>query len=333
MADVGVGVIGVGFFGSLHARIYSKLPGARLLALSDIDEERGGKVASELGVDFYADYREMLDRRDISAVSVCTSNAAHRAPTCAAAEAGKDILVEKPLATTLEDADAMIDTAKRCGVKLAVGHILRFDPRYIQAREVISSGGIGEPIQIWARRNILKSSGERYRGEVPPHFHLGVHDIDLMLWFLGRPVERVYSEGTNVEGSDGLDAVWTFLRFAGGCVGVLENCWVLPDNFPARIDPRMEVVGTSGTITIEAGNQGLAVCDGSGMHYRDTMHWPEVSGEVRGDLREELAHFIRSVAEDIPPAVSGTEGRATVEIALAISESLRLERPVNLKRT
>jgi UDP-N-acetylglucosamine 3-dehydrogenase len=125
-----VGVIGAGVMGERHARIYASLPDVELVAVCDTRADIARALAKDLDATPYADFAELLRHPDVDAVSVCTPDDAHRAPCEAAAAAGKHVLVEKPLAMTVADAEAIITAATKTGVVLLVGHCLRFDPRY-----------------------------------------------------------------------------------------------------------------------------------------------------------------------------------------------------------
>src|SRR5262245_55603123 len=130
-----VGVIGLGYFGERHARVYGRLPYVDLVAVCDRDAARAERIAGALSADAYADFRGLLSRLDIDAVSICLPDREHTEAAVAAAEAGKAILLEKPLAHDTAHARQIVDAVERNGVRFMVGHILRFDPRYVQVYE------------------------------------------------------------------------------------------------------------------------------------------------------------------------------------------------------
>ena len=154
--QLGIGVIGVGTFGSLHARLYKQLGICELKAVADVNPKRLDEICPLLQVEGYGDYRELLKRDDVHAVSICTTDELHVAPAIAAASAGKHIFVEKPLALTPQDCDQIIEAAQAAGVKLTVGHILRFDPRYATARKEIQDGKIGQLVHRSEERRVGK---------------------------------------------------------------------------------------------------------------------------------------------------------------------------------
>ena len=152
MKSVKVGVIGVGFMGTYHAKTYAALADAELAGVADIDISRADSLASELGVRSYHDARQLLDDPSVDAVSICTNDDRHVELTVSAIGAGKHIMLEKPIATTLSDADRILSAAKGFSKCFLVGHILRFEKRYAEAKRSVDEGRIGEVVSIFARR-------------------------------------------------------------------------------------------------------------------------------------------------------------------------------------
>jgi UDP-N-acetylglucosamine 3-dehydrogenase len=274
----------------------------------------------------------MLDKEtDIEAVAICTPDGFHTEPALLAASLGKHLLVEKPIATSIEDGQRIIRAAADAGVKLMVGHILRFDPRHVKAHEAIRAGEIGEPVYIFCRRNDTASSGRIWRTRSTPVFFLGIHDVDVMRWLLGSEVIRVYAQGKSVDqgGAAGQDSVGAVLTFANGCYGLLEVSWLLPASM-GRSDQRLEVLGTDGAIFVQLYDRGLEVHSSKGLVRPDTTTMPTVRGRVTGNLRDEIDHFLQCLQEDRQPAVTGEDGLAALKIALALTESLRTGMPVKV---
>jgi predicted dehydrogenase len=323
--QLGVAVIGVGRIGEPYARIVAQLPNARLVAVCDAAPETATRLSDALGVPGYTDARAMLAVEPaIDAVCVCTSDPAHREPCLAAAERGKHILVEKPLALSLEDGEAIIQAARSSGVKLMVGHILRFDPRYAGARQAVADGRIGEPIHAFVRRNNVVSSGRRLQGRTSVLFFLGIHDTDFLLWCLGAPPKRVYAAASRRLLADlGVDdSVFMTMQFEGGVTACLEAAWNLPDSSIATLDARLEIVGTAGAVYVDIHGQGLTIVEGGRAHRPDTMYGPVVHGQTTGILKEEIAHFVACVLDDREPLISGEQGLDAVRVILAAHRSL-----------
>jgi len=326
-------VLGMGVMGTNHAIVYQGLAEAQLAAAVETSPERADDVRNRFGVPVFGSVEQLIAEAEFDAASICLPDQAHVEPALALAKAGKHLLVEKPLATTLAGCNAIISAAESAGVKLMVGFTLRFDPRYYSVHEAVSQGEIGEPVYMYARRNNLNSGARRLAGRVTLPFFLQVHDIDAMRWMGGAEVTRVYACGVrkvlNDLGVD--DAVVSTLQFSDGSIGCVESNWILPDSLPGRFDFRLEVVGTKGRATIDLESQGATVHNGQQMREVDPMFRPVLYGQQPLVLREELHHFVKCVLEDKTPVVGGADGRAATAVALAIEESLRLGQPVDVK--
>jgi UDP-N-acetylglucosamine 3-dehydrogenase len=327
---LGVGVIGVGTFGSLHAQVYRQLDACELVAVADVNQDRLDEVCASLEVDGYTDYRELLRREDIDAVSICTTDELHVEPALAATGAGKHVLIEKPLALTPADCDQIIGAAEASGVKLMVGHILRFDPRYHTAYQEIRSGKIGQPIHLYARRNNSLRSAGRLAAHTSVLFFLGIHDLDCLNWCLGAVPETVYAQATSVALQGTPDAVHAVLRFPGGTIATLEVSWVLPESHPRGVDARFDVVGTAGAVYVNGTGDTVSIIHERLAH--PSLHYaPELLGERVGILRDEIAHFCRCVRADRKPFVGGEDGKAAVQVACAIQESIQTGQAVEVE--
>ncbi len=330
--QLGAAVIGLGMMGQRHARVWAELPATRLVSVYDIVEERTGEVARELGCDAARSLEEALTAADVDLVSVCTDDQSHLEACVTAAEAGKHVLVEKPLATTLEDCDAIIAACEAAGVKLMTGHICRFEPRYVRCRDAVTAGEIGEPVQVFARRNNILPSGRRIGPRTSVAFFLGVHDIDLIQWITGERITRVHAEATSKVladiGAD--DTIMTVFRLEGGAVGALETCWVIPEGSPNSLDARLEVVGTRGRVAARVGSEEFEQYSAERAQRLDIVYWIEMHGHAHGGLRRQLEHFAECIIEDREPAISPAEARSAVAVAAAIHASLESGAPTEV---
>jgi len=326
---VGVGVIGIGVFGKLHARVCAESAETRLVAACSRREVSVRPLAERYGIWTTTDYRQLVRRPEVNAVIVCSPDRLHCEHAVAALEAGKHVLVEKPMATTVEECDRMIDAARRSGAKLTVGQILRFVPRYAAAHERIAGGEIGELIHMYARRNNTRSAARHTFGRTTPVFRLGAHDIDFMLWCARSPVVSVCARQVTrlLSPEEGPDCVLALLTFADGAIAALETSHVLPDGSPSAMRALFEAVGTEGSVEVDGAWQGVDVIAGDGLRHPS-------GGPIRdrlvGPLVHEVTDFAHCVAEDRAPAVSPEEGREVVRVACAIHESMRSGRPMDL---
>ncbi len=311
--------------GAAYARVLRQIPGVRLTAICDVVAPTLDAVTRDLGVPGYADYRAMLESEPgIDAVCVCTSDQAHVGHCVLAADMGKHLLVEKPLALSVADCEAIIGAARRSQVKLMVGHILRFDPRYALARQAVAEGRIGEPIHAFARRNNLLSVGRRIQGRTSVLYFLGIHDTDFLLWCLGERPTTVYAAATRRLLTDlGVDdSVFMTLRFPSGATACIEASWVLPETSVTPLDARLEIVGTQGAVYVDIHGQGLTIVDAALPDKPDTMYGPEVHGQITGILRDEIESFVRCIRDGSEPLITGEMGLEAARVIEAAHRSL-----------
>lgn len=320
MKKIKFAVIGLGWFGEKHCEVLSALPHVRLAAICTRTESRLREVADRFGVErTYTDYRELLADETIDAVNIVTMWDQHVEPALAA---GKHVFLEKPMASTVADCQAIVAATETARGKFMVGHICRFNPRYAAAKAEIAAGKIGRIISMYARRNIPASVTTEVLNKIGPIVGDGVHDTDLMLWYSGAKVETAYANTVDVRGMKHPDLGWTMYRFDSGAVGVLENVWCLPDKTPFQIDERMEIIGTEGSIHIHETHPNFSISDADGWRSPDTTYWPELHGTRAGALRDELSYFATCIGEDRPiDVITPRESLFAVEACLAAERS------------
>ena len=340
---IGIGVIGAGFMGMLHARAFSQLPDARVVAVSDPALKEGPRLPGRgEPLELYADHTELLRRKDIQAVVIASPEKVHRQAVEDAAAAGIHVLLEKPIATTLADADAIIRASHRGAAKLMMAHILRYDVRYAQVKSAIQRGVIGKPRVCYARRNATIAEARRLGGRVEVEEYISVHDIDLAFWYLGDAPVKVNAEIVEgpVKRELGVhDFIWITIRFHGGGLAVIETGWGLTDAIARWRQPPdwggfgdvcMEVIGEKGALYLDYRPMTLAGVDDEGWKFPDTLHWPQLHGEVVGDVLEEDRFFLRVLRGETPILSTPEDGRRALEVVLAAQESARSGAPVLL---
>ena len=314
--QVRVGVIGVGVMGTIHAEAYARHPLAELVAVSDLDPERAEAVAAKCGRAVHVDTPALLARDDIDAVSICTPDQSHVEPTLTALEAGKHVLLEKPIATTLADADTIIRAAEQARGHLMLGFIVRFDPRYARVKEMLVGGELGELKAIYARRHNCLAAQDVLQGRVSVLSFLGVHDFDIMCWLADAAATRVYTEAaTGILSSRGFDVedqTYTLVRFANGVVGCADIGWALPASHPRKADFKLQAVGSEGVADIDTMEQGLRTYQADkGTQFPSFGH----------SIDAEVSHFIDSILHDTPPLITGQDGRRALEVSIAAQKS------------
>ncbi len=331
-APLRMGVIGLGFMGALHARLWHELPHTELVAVADIDPATGEPLAQRLGCAFHRDAAELLVRDDIDAVSIVTPDRLHVAPAVAAAAAKKHILLEKPMAHDAAAAAEIAAAVERHGVRLMVAHVLRFDPRYVQLQAAAAPETLGEPIHLRAKRNTVRSLAQRLGSNSSILYYLGVHDIDMMQWVARSPITRVYAQKVQKLSNGNEDALYAVLNFANGAIGTLDYSWAWPDGLPNGYYAHFEVVGTLGASFLDVRDQGLHTVTMDGSTAGDTHLWPEINGQIIGDLRDELMHFASAILGDKPFVQDYREALDAISVIDAIFASIEAAVPVEVKR-
>jgi predicted dehydrogenase len=339
----GIGIIGAGFMGMLHARALSQLANARVVAVSDpLLKAPPSLPGRGEPLQLYTDHAPLLERKDVQAVVIASPEPAHRQAVEDAARAGKHVLLEKPIATTLQDADAIIAAADRHGVKLMMAHLLRFDVRYAQIKAAVEAGTIGKPLVGYARRNATIQEARRLKGRVEVEEYISVHDIDQLFWYFQDRAVKVSAEAAEGPVKKELgrhDFIWITIRFAGGGLGVVETGWGLcesvarwrqPASWGGFGDVCLELLGERGSLYLDYRPMTLQAVDEEGWKFPDTLHWPQLHGEVVGDVLDEDRYFLRVLQGEAPIISTGQDGRNALEVVLAAQRSLREDRPVKL---
>lgn len=320
-APLRVGVIGLGFFGERHARIYHQLPHAELVAVCDTDAERATRIGRQLDAIALTEAGKLLARDDVDAVSICLPDRLHTDVAVMAAEAGKAILLEKPLAHDYAHAKRIVAAAETAGVRLMIAHILRFDPRYVQVYEAAAPERLGRPLHLRAKRNGTRATARRLGSASSILFYMGVHDVDAMQWIARSPIVRVYAQKISVLGTGNEDALYAVVNFENGAIGQIDYSWAWPDGLMNGYRAALEIVGERAAASLDVTDQGFAVVDQHGTTGGDTHLWPEINGRIVGDLADELAHFVDAVQNERPFVQSYREALAAIPVldALALS--------------
>jgi len=333
------GVIGVGTWGEMHVQTYQDHPLSEVVAVCDADRARAEAVAERRTVGrAFQDYRELLELPEIDAVSVVTPDFAHAEIVVAALEAGKDVLVEKPLATTLADAERIQAAVERTGRKLMVDFHNRWSPLFVQARDTIRRGEIGKPRYIYYRlSDVMWVPMEMisWANRSSVLWFLGSHCVDTLHWMLDDRINRVTSitrkEVLPSVGVDTNDFFVSLLEFDSGCVATVENAWILPDGEPTIVDVKCEIIGDAGRFLIDGSHHGaLQRYTPTSGKYPDVLVKPEIHGRPVGFGSESIRHFIDCVANDKEPLADVRAGVETTKVLLAVERAAREGKSANL---
>lgn len=341
MERVGFGVIGTGLFGENHALVYSRLPGVALVAVCDQNEQRAREVAERYGARaYFTDYRQLLADPDIRAVSIATPDFAHAEIALAAAEAGKHILCEKPLATTVAEAEAIVAAAARAGVKLMVDFHNRVNPPFVAARENVRNGTIGTPAYAYARLSnttFVPLEMLRWADRSSALWFLGSHAVDVLRFILDDDVVRVQAvsrsgilKGLGVDAPDFHVAIAEFRR---GAVATFEHAWILPRSQPMVYDFKLELLGSEGAVYVDSSHHGAFELHAGGrLTYGDVLGITPASDlRIGGFVLEAIARFADAVLDDRPVLATGEDGVAATRIVAAIQRSAESGQPVDVE--
>jgi len=339
MKKIGIGVIGFGGWAQKHSFFYKEASDAELLAVSALSEQSRKKAEEMFNVDTYADYRDLLARKDIEAVSVVIPNNLHAKVTIDALKAEKHVLVEKPMALSTVDCERMIKTAREMNRKLAVGHELRMSPIMGKIKELITDGQMGEIracfINVWRPLWRGGSRGWRRKKELCGGlvFEEPIHYLDLFCWYMGVP-EEVYAVANRTgESFDFEDTLSLSVKHENNAIGALSFSMA-----GFGYDFSIEVVGTRGAAKgMISGGHFLwsPKAKKSLLFYKPRngelkeLKLPEKIGELY-DLKKEIELWIECIKEDETPIVSGEIGKIAVALCEAAGKSISTGEPVKI---
>jgi predicted dehydrogenase len=339
MTKLRIGIVAAGIMGEMHAKIYNRHPACELAAIADRNLDRARALAGKFNIPaVFASHQEMLAGADLDVVSVCTPDFAHAEAVVAAADAGKHVLVEKPLAMSVAEVEAVMSAARRNRVKIMTQFSHRWVPSYSQTKDLLSGGSLGTPVLAYARKNnpiFVPTEMIRWAGQTTPSWFLSSHDIDLVCWWFGSEPEEVYANAVRkvlvAQGIDTPDAIQAQVRFADGAVATFEACWSYPNTFPSMPDSFIEVITTGAAIHLDRKREQIEVSTAEAFKYpRNLLAYTYGDGEIHGAVPLSLHHFIKCVLEDREPSVTLESSLRVTRILEAIHRSIEARAPVRL---
>ncbi|MBI4626759.1 MAG: Gfo/Idh/MocA family oxidoreductase [Verrucomicrobia bacterium] len=318
MKPIRVGVVGAGLMGELHASIYRSMSGVNLRWIVEPEPARAAALAGQLGVPVHptADGRWS----DVDAVSVCTPDHV-RQPALDALRAGVRVLVEKPLATAAAEAADLL-AARRRPEHLMVGHVLRFDPRLLQARAALPEIGKLWAVRCWRSNSLL--AAQRIGPRTSVAWFLGIHDVDVVRWVTGLDIVEVRARGHRMV-SPHYDYVEVHALLSDGTPVSFQWSWLLPVQRGSGLQAGLELTGAEGMLEAELSHTAVALASRPSGRQRqlDTFHWPpHASGGPGGDLRAELEGFVQAARTGAMPPVTGEDGARAVGVIEAVDRSI-----------
>ena len=333
-----VAVIGAGLWGTAQAGVFDDHPGVELVAVCDLDGARAEALARAHGARPYADVERMFAAEALEAVGIATPDHAHRDVVIAAAEAGVAILVEKPLATSVEDVEAIAAVVRERGVRVMVDFHSRYSPPFNVAKDCIERGELGTLVSAYYRLNDTIEVPLRmlsWAAESSIVWFLGSHAVDTLRWFTGSEVARVYAREIRTvlagKGHDMADGYQTMLEFASGVVASVENNWIVPRSHPNINDIKINLLGSEGMLDMDLTNHGVVRrFTAERMDYPDVFVLPKVHGRSVGFAHASIWDFCDRVISGAPFVVGLDDGVAVTKTVCAMLESSRVGQPVDV---
>jgi predicted dehydrogenase len=333
-----VGIIGSGIWGNQHAHVFSTLPETELLGVCDLDADRAGQMSRKFGGEAFTDHRDLLAMADLDAVSIATPDFTHTPLILDALKAGKHVLTEKPLATSVEEGEWVREAAASSGSKVMVDFHNRVNPTIAAAQNEVAKGTIGLPIHGQGKLSnttFVPLEMLAWAGRSSALWFLGSHLIDSLRFILGDDVRRVFAMSANghlaSKGVDTADVHLAMLEFSKGTIITIENSWVLSPDNPMVFDFSVNLVGEAGQIDLEPSHNGAyRQLTGEGLRYRDLFGvTPAGPGRIGGFVYESIGRFVDAVLRDAPVLASVEDGLRVTRILAAIEESAKTGQPVD----
>ena len=329
---LGVGVIGVGWHGSRHVANFTACRRSEVAAICDADEARLAERAAGLeGVRTFADYRDLLACDDVDAAVIALPDHLHRDAAIAACEAGKHVLLEKPMALSVADAEAVAAAAEDSPGCFMLNLSNRWMYPFARGKELIDSGSVGEVRYVFARlANRIDVPTRRLPWLVRSHLAhwIGIHRLDIARWWIGREAVRVRGvqrsgvlAGMGFEAPDFYQAT---IEFDGGAVMSLEGNWILPQSYPGMVDSRFFALCSGGMIDVDRLRSELIAAGGAGLEMSTPTDGAALD-QQGGFTFAAARHFVDCALDGRQPLVTAADGVALTRVLCAIVESCRAD--------
>ena len=321
---VRLGVLGAGIIAQSFMEAAPDVSELEVAVICDVAVEAARALAEPQHIDWVTDYRAVLEDDSIQAVYIALPHHLHEEVTIAAAEAGKHILLEKPMANSLEEADRMLAAQRQAGVKLMIGFTHRFHSELETAKGLIDAGELGRPtlaIDIMTTGGVIPTWFWQKAEAGGGVLHVnGAHSFDRLRWLMGSEIIEVFAYAETYDSRKTVeDSVVVAIRFANGAMGTTVHNWVTDLPVPFKCD--LDIHGTGGAIRIDTWNS---------LEFSSAHHtW--VQRRERDDMfQKEISEFVGAILQDREPCVTGEDGRRSLACVLAAYESARTGKPVRL---
>ena len=352
MDNVGVAVIGSGGIGTLRAHSCAQIPQVGHMAICDIDTEKLDRLAESVRADVVTkDYREAIEDTRVKAVIISTDEESHYEPAKLAAELGKPVLIEKPFVLNLDEADDIIQIAKRNNTPVFVGYTQRFRKRYLLAKQSVVAGNLGDVIMALGKIYVTRAVGEAVARRSPnttPSINTLTYMVDLILWYMeGKKPVEVYARSASkvFKKYKRDDFQWLIVTFDDGSVATLGTSWLPPHHWPAyTATMEIDLQGTGGSLNIDDSHRDVVLapaepipCPYTPEHevnvafLGSAMPGDFALGEFFGPMKEETDSFVRHILKIGGVGLATAEhARGVLALTMAADKSCKEKKPISI---
>ncbi|MCX7917119.1 MAG: Gfo/Idh/MocA family oxidoreductase [bacterium] len=330
MIRVKCAVIGTGIFGEVHVHTYKKYEKAELVKICDINEKRAKEISEKYEVEYTTDYKEIANDNEIEAVSVCTPDFAHKEIVCEMLKNGKNVLVEKPMATSVEDAESMVEEAKKSNKILMTDFHNRFNPYFVNIKESFDKGEVGDISFIYTRlsdRIDVPLKWFSWSEKSGPHWFLLPHLVDLVCWFANSLPKKIFAIGKKgvlsnwgINTYDTVSAILDFESF----YATIETSWIIPESWPCIVDFYFKLEGSKGRLIVDMNEQVNKISSDikKGIFFPMIIGYFPIYNKPFGFATLPIQHFIDCIYENKKPLITIEDGLNNVKIIEKIVSSI-----------
>jgi predicted dehydrogenase len=331
------GVVGAGVQGLGHVQCAAVAPNCELIAVCDLDEQKARTAALQHGAKHvFTDYRELFACAEIEAVSLVLPDHLHREVAVAALSAGKHVLLEKPMATTVADAEAILAAQKASGKQLMINWSNRWMHAFAQTKDSLDKGELGRPMYAYARLNntlYVPTKMLSWSASTKLPFWLICHRYDIARWYFQSEAKRVHAVCRSGKlqslGIDTPDFYQATVEFENGCVGNFESCWIMPESMPYMVDSKFELICSDGYVNIDPALPNFQHATNQKQLDKGTLYG-DVMGVPVGFVYQAFQHFVNCCLRNQTPLITGEDGLQITKALVAMVESAETGQIVEL---
>jgi len=334
MGKVRIGFVGFGLMGELYADAIYEFPNSIVAAVTDRNSARREKAEKKYKCKTFDSYYTMYKETQLDAVIVAMPDHLHRDPVIEAAKCGINILVEKPFALSVHDAESMVEAIEKAGVKCMVEFFNRWSVPFANARELVMQQKLGQILSVSIDLNdtiYVPTEMLSWAAESSSAWFLMSHTADLVTWITGKKPKSVFSRGTKKllvsKGIDTYDVIEALVEFSDGTIGRYTNGWILPKAFPLVYELKMRLIGSEAAIDINTSDQQMHFITHSRYEHTNNS-WGKIQGNFVGHSFEMLRSFLKSIEDGTPPLITERDGLENTRFVEAVHVSLKRGQPV-----